>query len=228
MDYRGYTALEQALTHARDDVFKKQTIELHKLQRKLDNLQRRHSNLVFYTKYEAQLCCKSPHCCQSCGMYFCPDGTETQSFFKFFYNKNPDKFILNYPGWVIERAFLCNTCLHKTKSHAELCTKFNASYWLDYNIYRFLTNDDFESNEWPPGDDNQRVERFFTYPLAVKTLGSTMYNGRDDLTTEEMNEIKKMHNVAAYVIQRALRCRCDYRNLEVGVIPIAVGNLIRG
>ena len=46
---RMYTALEQVLTHTRDAVFKKQTLELEKLQRKFDRLNYSQQSLIEYT-----------------------------------------------------------------------------------------------------------------------------------------------------------------------------------
>ena len=188
MDYQGYTALEHVLTHTRDAVFKKQTLELEKLQRKFDGLNKSHDSLLEYTC----IMTTTPEHCEKCGSWTATLDQGTLFFFKF-YHSNTACFDCE-PGWVLEKVFLCNDCYEGPESYFTLCTKYKFSYWcegnINTNVGEFIPPDLFESSQYyarkscfnNPGFH----ERHFHGPHPVQ-------------------------QAAAYIIQRAFRCGWDYR-----------------
>ena len=91
MDYKGYAALELVLEHTRDPIFKKQTLELEKLQRKFNRLNNSHQGLIKYTclhepnRYPPD---DPPNHCEGCGhwnhKYGSPWLGEMACFYKFY------------------------------------------------------------------------------------------------------------------------------------------------
>lgn len=224
MDSTMYTALEQVLTHTRDAVFKKQTLELEKLQRKFDRLNYSHQSLIEYTCNTTTIPCY----CEGCGRWDHPDDDETPYYFFKFYSELSSIFydpIGDEPRrrtWVLEKVFLCHNCaepLNTTQlegtalgpefqpqfQYLKLCTKYKLSYWLEDVsdvAFRapegFVGDEDFLDVEGRRAQSNYHLRKFeFFYAAEEDYLD--VY-GRD-----------KMHHIAAYIIQRAFRSGWDYR-----------------
>ena len=101
LDYDGYTALEHVLTHTRDTVFKKQTLEFEKMQRELDRLNKSHDSLLEYTCTMTT----APEHCEKCESWVRPNNNNTVYFFKFYHSNTacfgcdtPAPFPLCIPG----------------------------------------------------------------------------------------------------------------------------------
>ena len=199
MDYKGYAALEQVLTHTRDTVFKKQTLELEKLQRENSRLNYSHRSLIEYNCL-GQL---PPHYCEKCGSWECPDHDATWYFFKFY-----SELDCSIRTWVLEKVFLCNHCAENMQNidswpeaYSKLCTKYKFSYWCDGNgvshggAREFVKDEDFEDAEC-----HGHLRKF--------VLGTESKFYSDYFSSHKPD---KMHHIAAYIIQRAFRCGWDYR-----------------
>ena len=193
LDYDGYTALEHVLTHTRDTVFKKQTLEFEKMQRELDRLNKSHDSLLEYTCTMTT----APEHCEKCESWVRPNNNNTVSFFKF-YHSNTACFGCE-PGWVLEKVFLCLDCYYDgpyytPESYFTLCTKYKFSYWCRGNNVTDLSDviplELFESSHSyirkSCFNDPGFQERHFNCPHPVQ-------------------------QAAAYIIQRAFRCGWDYR-----------------
>jgi len=201
LDSDDYAALEHVVTHTRDAVFKKQTLELEKLQRKFDRLNYSHSSLIEYNCLGQD----PPHYCEKCGSWECPDHDATWYFFKFYSDSE-----LDWPRktWVLEKVFLCNHCaetMHHSESwneaYLKLCTKYKFSHWLEGDgvshggAREYVEDKDFEDAE------NYGHLRKFVLGTESKLYHDFFLNHKPD----------KMHHIAAYIIQRAFRCGWDYR-----------------
>ncbi len=201
MDYQGYTALEHVLTHTRDAIFKKQTLELEKLQRENSRLNNSYRSLIEYVGYNET----PPHYCQKCGSWFPGDAHLTFHFFKFYCKWE------NGRVWVLEKVFLCEDCFNEwwigddngPEWYLKLCTKYKFSYWCEGNDYscvrQFIEDKDFWINEF------DGVKRLLTFDedQKAKHQAEIYVHGEADW--------HKMHHIAAYIIQRAFRCGWDYR-----------------
>ena len=186
-----YAALEQVLRHTRDDVFKKQTLKLEKLQRKFNRLTYSHQSLIEYTCNTTTIPCY----CEGCGRWDHPDDDETPYYFFKFYSElsSIDDDDPHRRTWVLEIVYICDDCF---THDAELCTKYKLSYWLSFadepiQILQQLVDIDKDfcrttANNWT---------RKFQFSYAV----------------DNDNVKDKMHHIAAYIIQHAFRCGWDYR-----------------
>ena len=203
MDYKGYAALEQVLTHTRDTVFKKQTLELEKLQRELDRLNNSHKSLIEYVGSEE----KPPHYCQNCGSWYCVDSYGTFSFFKFYCKWEHGSGRV----WVLEKVFLCEGCFFDIcdigswpEGYLKLCTKYKFSHWCEgndyYSVRQFIKDEDFGIDQF---DGVKRLLTFDELQDKPKYEAEGGIHGKADW--------RKMHHIAAYIIQRAFRCGWDYR-----------------
>ena len=199
MDYKGYAALGHVLTHTRDTVIKRQTLELEKLQRENSRLNYSYRSLIEYNCIGQT----PPHYCQKCGSWECPDHDATWYFFKFYSELGEYDSMLK--TWVLEKVFLCNHCAENMQcswpeAYLKLCTKYKFSYWCEGNDYscvrQFVEDKDFEDAE------NYGHLRKFVLGNQSKFYHDFFLNHKPD----------KMHHVAAYIIQRAFRCGWDYRH----------------
>ena len=210
-----YAALEQVLRHTRDDVFKKQTLKLEKLQRKFNRLTYSHQSLIECTCGPGGV---PPTYCEGCGCWDHPDDAETSCFWGRFYSElssiSDDE--PRRRTWVLKKVFLCYNCTSQCFHGGEvlpdllkLCTKYKLSYWLQdeptdgvdvdgfFGTDQFVHDDeDFLDVEGRRAQSNYH-ERKFEFFYSVDYLD--VY-GRD-----------KMRHVAAYIIQRAFRSDWDYR-----------------
>ena len=203
MDYKDYAALELVLEHTRDPIFKKQTLELEKLQRKFNRLNNSHQGLIKYTclhepnGYPPD---DPPNHCEGCGQWNYKYGSpwlgEMCLFLKFYSDLlSIDDDDPHRRTWVLEMVYVCDDCIMRTHD-AELCTKYKLSYWLSFadepiQILQQLVDIDKDfcrttANNWT---------RKFQFSYAVD----------NDYVKD------KMHHIAAYMIQRAFRCGWDYR-----------------
>ena len=206
MDYKGYAALELVLEHTRDPIFKKQTLELEKLQRKFNRLNNSHQGLIKYTclhepnGYPPD---DPPNHCEGCGhwnhKYGSPWLGEMACFYKFYSELSSiDDDDPHRRTWVLEMVYVCDDCIKSLSPefNTELCTKYKLSYWLCFadepiQILQQLVDIDKDfcrttANNWT---------RKFQFSYAVD----------NDYVKD------KMHHIAAYIIQHAFRCGWDYR-----------------
>lgn len=234
MDYDDYAALEHVFTHTRDDVFKKQTLELEKLQRKFNRLTYSHQSLIECTCGPGGV---PPTYCEGCGCWDQPGpGNETSCFWRRFYSElsSDDESEPRRRTWVLKKVFLCYDCtsqcfdrerILQSRSACrrfdggdvlqvllKLCTKYKLSYWLqdeDTDIPSGSVDDGFFGTDQFFHDDEDFLD------VEGRRAQSNYHERKFEFFYSDnyldVYGRDKMHHIAAYIIQRAFRCGWDYR-----------------
>ena len=214
MDYKGYAALEHVFTHTRDDVFKRQTLELNKLQRKFNRLNYSHRSLIEYQCVHepdvdycnGQIIYDPPNHCEGCGSWAHWEDYDC-AYFKFYSELSS---IDDVRTWVLEMVYLCEDCLAKAPLNVvdrkySLCTKYKLSHWLYGDEPWDILVDIVDGEHFSRTTANNWTCKFeFSYAVD------------NDYVKDS-----PMHHTAAYIIQRAFRSGWDYqggfRNYNAGL-----------